>query len=873
MKILETQVYNGPNIYSLNPVIRMVLDIEDLEERPSNLIENFTDRLMEMMPTLYEHRCSEGVPGGFLTRLQEGTWAGHIVEHIALELQSVAGNAVGYGKARSADRKGVYNVVYSYLEEMVGVEAGRAAIRIVEHLAYGAPLNYEQELASLSRILDRVAYGPSTQSIINKAQERDIPFIRLSERNLVQLGYGKHQKRIEATVTSMTSLIATDLACNKEMAKKMLAEAGIPVPKGALTANREEAFTAAKAIGFPVVLKPVSSNHGKGVTINVRTREEVERAFDRALEYSDEVIIERLVEGRDHRVLVINDEVAAVSERVPAHVVGDGKHTLQELIDSENKNPLRGEGHEKPLTKILIDEESERLIAEQWLSLDSIPRAGQTVPLKYTANISTGGTAVDRTDDIHYENIETAKRAARIIGLDIAGVDMLTTDIARPLEETGGAICEVNAGPGFRMHVHPASGKPRDVAGAVLSMLFPPGAPSRVPIVAITGTNGKTTTSRMLAHILKLAGKKVGLTTTDGLYIDGKRILQGDLTGPWSSRMVLKDPTVDFAVLETARGGILRAGLGFDCCDIGVITNISEDHLGMNGIETLEDMADVKSLVVEVVRRDGYSILNAEDPYVAPLAERAGGQLCYFSLDPNNEVFKQHIGKGGIGVTRRDRTVVIERGPQDLPVLNVDSIPATFKGRAIFNVANAMAAALAAHLSGVSTHDIRTGLETFDTGYYLSPGRLNIEQIGDFRVLLDYAHNAAAYRNIAGFIQQLNVERRIGVIAGPGDRRDVDLETMGRIAGEAFDRLIIKEDDDRRGRAPGATAELIKRGALAAGLAAEAIEVVLAEPEALDQALRHARKGDLVVITADDIKRTFEQIVKFREERTSSASG
>lgn len=872
MKILETHVYGGPNTYSLNPVIRMVLDIEEMEERPSNVIENFTDRLMEMIPTLYEHRCSEGVPGGFLTRLREGTWAGHIVEHIALELQTVVGNAVGFGKARSAGQKGVYNVVYAYLEEKVGVEAGHAAIRIVEHLACGTPLDFEQELASLSRILDRVAYGPSTQAIINKAKERDIPFIRLSDRNLVQLGYGKHQKRIEATVTSMTSVIATDLACDKEISKKMLAEAGIPVPKGRLIANREEAFKTAKEIGFPVVLKPVGSNHGKGVTINVRTRDEVERAFDRAFKHSDEVIIERFVEGRDHRVLVINYEVAAVSQRVPAHVVGDGQHTLRELIDSENKNPLRGEGHEKPLTKIYIDEESERLMAEQWLSLDSIPRAGQTVWLKYTANISTGGTAVDRTDDIHYENIETAKRVARIIGLDIAGVDMLTTDIALPLEETGGAICEVNAGPGFRMHVHPAEGKPRDVAGAVLNMLFPPGAPSRIPIVAITGTNGKTTTARMLAHILKMAGRKVGLTTTDGMYIDGKRILEGDLTGPWSSRMVLKDPTVDFAVLETARGGMLRAGLGFDCCDIGVITNVSEDHLGVHGIETLEDLAYVKSLVVEVVRRDGYSILNAEDPCLVPLAERAGGQVCYFSLDPDNEVFKQHIGKGGIGVTRRDSSLIIERGPQDLPVLNVDSIPATFKGRAVFNVANAMVAALAAHLSGVSANDIRTGLETFDTGYYLSPGRLNIEQIGDFHVLLDYAHNVAAYRNIAGFIQQLNVDRRIGVIAGPGDRRDVDLEMIGHIAGGAFDRLIIKEDDDRRGRATGATAELIRRGALSAGLAAEAVEVVVDEPDAVGQALRQARKGDLVVITADNIKRTFEQIVKFREDRSSAAS-
>ncbi len=871
MKILETQVFRGPSVYSLNPVIRLKLDIEDLEEKPSNLIENFTDRLIEMMPTLYDHRCSEGVPGGFIIRLREGTWAGHIIEHVALELQCVVGTEVGFGKTRSADGTGVYNVVYSYIEEKVGLEAGLAAVRILEHLAYDAALDYQKELSALSRILDRVAYGPSTQSIIDKAKERDIPFIRLNDRNLVQLGHGKYQKRIEATVTSMTSLIATDIACDKELTKAMLDEAGVPVPKGRVVDTREDAITAAQDLGFPIVIKPLNANHGKGVAINLATREEVEQAYDRAADYSADVIVERFIAGRDHRVLVVNGEVVAVAERVPAHVTGDGHHTIQQLIDKENKNPMRGEGHEKALTKIFINEESERLIAEQNLSLESIPDAGQRVWLKYTANISTGGTAVDRTDDIHYENVETAKRAARIIGLDVVGVDMLTTDITRPLEETKGAICEVNAAPGFRMHVHPTVGRPRDVAGAVLDMLFPPGASARVPIVSITGTNGKTTTSRMLAHILKMSGKKVGLTTTDGLYIDGKRILQGDLTGPWSARMVLRDPTVDFAVLETARGGILRSGLGFDECNIGAITNVSEDHLGMRGIDTLEELAYVKSIVIEVVRRDGFSILNAEDPHLVPLAKNARGTLCWFSLDPNNEVFKQHIEQGGTGATLRDNSIVIKRGAQDLPAINLNSIPATFNGRAMFNVANAMVAALAAHLSSVNIHDIRTGLKTFETGFYLSPGRLNMEEVGDFHALLDYAHNTAAYRNVAAFIKKLHVERRVGVVAGPGDRRDIDIDTMGRIAGEAFDKLIIKEDDDRRGREIGETAELMKRGAMAAGLAAEAIEIITNEVEAVDHALRNARKGDLVVITADNIKRTFEQIVRFRDERTAAA--
>jgi cyanophycin synthetase len=871
MKILETQVFRGPNIYSLTPVIRLVLDIEDLEERPSNTIPEFTDRLIEMIPTLYEHRCSEGVPGGFITRLRDGTWAGHIVEHIAIELQCLAGTPVGYGKSRSTDRRGVYNIIYSYVEEKVGRRAGQAAVRLVEHLAYGTPLNFEEELAALSRLLDQVAYGPSTQAIIDKAKERDIPILRLNERNLVQLGHGKYQQRIEATVTSMTSLIATDIAGDKELTKRLLEDAGIPVPKGRIVKTVEEAVEAAHDIGFPAVIKPLNANHGKGVAINLRTQEEIEPAFDRALDYSDDVIVERYIAGRDHRVLVIKGEVVAVAERLPAHVVGDGHHPLQALIDIENKNPMRGEGHEKPLTKIYVNEESQRLIAQQNLTLDSIPSAGQTVWLKYTANISTGGTAVDRTDEIHHTNVETAQRAARLIGLDVAGVDMITTDITRPLEETGGAICEVNAAPGFRMHVHPAAGRRRDVAGAVLDMLFPPGAPSRIPIVAITGTNGKTTTARMLAHILKMAGKKVGLTTTDGLYVDGQRLLHGDLTGPWSAQMVLREPTVDFAVLETARGGILRAGLGFDACDIGVITNVSEDHLGLRGVETLDDLAHIKSVVIEVVRPDGYSILNAEDPHLAPLAERATGQLCYFSLDPDNEVLQQHVEQGGMGVTLHDQALIIRQGRHDLPVINLNSIPATFNGRALFNVANAMVAALAAHLSGVSIHDIRAALKIFDTHFYLSPGRLNLEPVGDFHVLLDYAHNPAAYRNVASFIHKLHVGRRIGVVAAPGDRRDVDIEAMGRIAGQAFDWLILKEDDDRRGRAVGETAALMKRAAIAAGRDPATIEIVLNEVEAVDHALRQARKDDLIIITADNIKRTFEQIIKFRDQRAAIA--
>ncbi|MCS6884534.1 MAG: cyanophycin synthetase [Acidobacteriota bacterium] len=870
MKVLETRVFRGPNIYSLKPVIRLLLDIEELEERPSNTIEGFTDRLIEMIPTLYEHRCSEGVPGGFISRLRSGTWMGHIVEHIALELQCLVGTHVGYGKCRSAGKPGLYNVIYSYVEEKVGLQAGQMAIQLVEHLVYGKEFNYEQQLRELSRTLERCAYGPSTQAMIDKAKERDIPVLRLNDRNLVQLGHGVYQKRIQATVTSFTNLIAVDIACDKELTKKLLDDVGIPVPKGEVVEDVEAALEAARTLGYPVVVKPLDGNHGKGVAINVQDDETLRRAFEAAYQYSREVIVERYIKGRDHRILVINGEVVAVAERVPAHVVGDGRHTVKELVEIANRDPRRGEGHEKPLTKIVINAESERLLEEQGLTLNSVPKEGQVVYLKYTANISTGGTAIDRTDEVHYSVVEMAKRAARVIGLDVAGIDLITTDITRPVEETGGAICEVNAAPGFRMHVHPTEGKPRDVATPVLEMLFPPGTPSRIPIVAVTGTNGKTTTVRMVAHILKMAGKKVGLSTTDGIYIDGKKILTGDLTGPWSAQMVLRDPTVEFAVLETARGGILRAGLGFDRCNIGVITNISEDHLGSGGIETLEDLAHVKSLVIEVVDPKGYAILNAEDPTVVKLAERSGGQVAYFALNPENETIKKHRAAQGTVITVVDNVIKIFQGTYEIPVMNVNSIPATFNGRATVNVANAITAVLAAYLSGVKIDDIRAGLKTFSTNFNSAPGRLNLETVGDFHVLLDYAHNIAAYESLCKFAANFKVDRKIGVIAAPGDRRDIDIERIGQVVGKTFSYLIIKEDDNRRGRAIGEVAAKLKAAAVSVGMPEEKIEVIVDEPAAVDAALKMGRKDDLILITCDNIKRCFEQVVRFRDAKQSA---
>lgn len=865
MKVLETQVFRGPNIYSLKPVIKLLVDIEELEERPSSKIDNFTDRLIEMIPSLFEHRCSEGVPGGFIMRLREGTWMGHIMEHISLELQCLIGTPVGYGKCRSAGRPGLYNVIYSYVEEKVGLRAGRIALQIVEHLVYDKEFDFRKEMIGLGQVLEDTAYGPSTQAMIDKAKERNIPVLRLNDKNLVQLGHGVYQKRIQATVTSFTNLIAVDVASDKELTKRLLDDVGIPVPKGSVVDNLADAIDAANDMGYPVVVKPLDGNHGKGVAIGIKNDAELEKALEGASKYSDDVIIEQLIKGTDHRILVVNGEMVAVAQRVPAHVIADGAHNIRELVDITNHDPRRGDGHEKPLTKIFINDESERLIAEQGYTLDSIPEANQVIYLKYTANLSTGGTAIDRTEDIHYSIVEMAKRAARVIGLDVAGIDLITTDITKPIEETGGAICEVNAGPGFRMHVHPTEGRPRDVATPVLNMLFPPGSPSRVPIVAITGTNGKTTTARMVAHILKMAGRKVGLTTTDGLYIDGKRILTGDLTGPWSAQMVLRDPTVDFAVLETARGGILRAGLGYDTCNVGIITNIAEDHLGLRGIETVEDLSFVKSLVIETVDPSGYAILNAENEHTVRLADRASGKVAFFALDANNEIVRKHRSEGGTVVTVQDSVIKIFQGSYEIPVININSIPATFNGRAKMNIANAMAAILAMHLSGIKIDDIRSGLKTFNTNFHLAPGRLNLEQVGDFHVLLDYAHNTAAYESLANFVSQLKVVDKVGVVAAPGDRRDVDIESMGNIAGKVFTRMIIKEDDNRRGRENGLIAEKLKQAAIRGGLSEDNIQVITNEVEAVDHALKNAQKDELIVITCDNVKRCFEQVTRFRD--------
>jgi cyanophycin synthetase len=869
LEIRQVRVYSGPNLWAYKPLIHLILDLGDFEQHPSDALDGFTDALLGFIPSLKRHKCSIGAPGGFVQRMRQGTWMGHIVEHVAIELQSLAGNDVKFGKTRATDEPGVYNVVYEYLEETVGIEAGRIAVDLCQAIAEGRAFDLEERVTALTHMVNDLAFGPSTLSILKEAKKRGIPIIRLNDANLVQLGYGRYQQRIQATTTSLTRMIATDIACDKHLTKKLLADIGIPVPQGVLVKTEEEAIEEAEAIGYPVVVKPLDFSHGRGISLNIRDREHLVNAWHAARAYTREIIVERFMHGRDFRILVVNNEVVAVAERVPAHVTGDGRHTVRELVEMLNADPRRGIGHEKVLTKVTVDDQSLHLLTEQGLTLDDIADEGRRVLLKSTANISTGGTAVDHTDVIHFANLEMARRAARVIGLDIAGIDVICDDITRPVAETGGGIVEVNAAPGFRMHVAPSEGKARDVAGPVVDMLFPPATPFRVPIISITGTNGKTTTSRMCAHILKMAGHKVGLTTTDGIYIDGSLIRRGDMTGPWSARMVLKDPTVDRAVLETARGGILRSGLGFERCDVGAVLNISNDHLGAGGIMTLEDLAHVKALVIDVVLPGGWGVLNAEDPRCVAMANRCDGKVAYFSLDPRADAFRKHIDSEAMGVTCEDGWIVIHDGRKRIPVVEVLDVPATYGGISEANVKNALAATVICHVSGVRVEDIRQGLKTFDASYHLTPGRLNLIDVRDFRVLLDYAHNVAAYEEVERFVGAFKKRRSIGVIAAPGDRQNENLQRMGVIAGRCFDHVIIKEDDDPRGRERGEVARIIEDG-VREGRASvgrdggDAVETVLSEEAAVERGLEVAGVDDLVVILADKLQRTWEQVTRFR---------
>jgi cyanophycin synthetase len=881
MKISRTNVYVGPNLYAHFPVIRYILDLGELEQWPSaRLGEAFIGPLLQSLPGLDEHGCSYREPGGFVRRLREdeGTWLGHVLEHVILELQNIAGSDVSFGRTRSIDgQPGHYTMVFEYEDEAVGRRAGQLGLDLLHSLlppqlkpedAPADDWDFEAERDQFILYAQRRAFGPSTASLVRAAEDRGVPWIRLNRQSLVQFGYGRFQKRIQATTTSLTSNIAVEIASDKEETNQILRDLGLPVPDQRLVQTARDAVRAARRIGGPVVTKPLAGNHGRGVSIKLATDEEVEAGFTKAAEYSRNVVVEKYLEGFDHRLLVINGELIAAAKRIPGHVVGDGRSTVAELVEILNQDPRRGIGHEKVLTRIEIDAQAERLLARVGYTVDSVPAAGEAVYLRSTANLSTGGTAIDVTDEIHPDNRDMAIRAIQAIGLDIGGVDFLTADITRSYREVGGGICEVNAGPGFRMHVAPSEGQPRDVAGPVLDMLFPDGESGTIPIACITGTNGKTTTSRMLAHILKMRGYTVGLTSTDGIHIDGQLTVPGDMTGPTSARMILRDPAVDAAVLETARGGLVRAGMGLRSCNVACCLNVSGDHLGQGGIDTIEQLAEIKRIPIEVAT--DAVVLNADDRLCLGMADYTdASHVCYVTMKPGHPLVKQHVRAGGQAFVLEDgmngHMITIYDQGKHMPLLWTHLIPATLQGRALHNVQNAMFAAALAYNMHLSLDDIRQGLRTFDSTFFQTPGRMNIFDDHPFRVVMDYAHNPAAVRAMCTLVDHFEVQgRRLVVLSAPGDRRDQDIEEIADIAAGHFDHFICRCDDHRRGRGDDEVAQMLKARLVLKGVSEDRIDVIPDERAAVEHALRMAAADDLVLVLADKVKRSWKQIVQFK---------
>ena len=881
MRILERSVYVGPSLYAHFPVIRLELDLGELEAWPTaRLGARFIDALAAALPGLAEHGCSYREPGGFLRRMREGegTWLGHVLEHVAIELQNIAGEEVTFGKTRSSDGiAGHYTVVYEYAQRDEGIAAGELGLKLLLSLLPaelrpegGVPSGWEWPEArdQFIRFAQRRALGPSTHSLVRAAEARGIPWLRLNEQSLVQLGHGKYQQRLQATVSGRTPHISVELASDKEETNKILAGLGLPVPQQELVQSETQAVRAARRIGFPVVVKPYNGNHGRGISIRLTSDQEVAHGFTVAREHSRSVIVESFLEGDDHRLLVVNGELVAATRRTPGHVVGDGEHTVAELIDIVNQDPRRGVGHEKVLTRLELDPQAHKMLQRAGLTPESVPANGQAVYLRSTANLSTGGTATDVTDIIHPDNREMAERAIRAVGLDVGGVDFLSKNIAESYRKIGGGICEVNAAPGFRMHVAPSEGTARDVATPVIDMLFPAGTPARVPIAAVTGTNGKTTTARMLAHITKMAGYTPGLTTTDGVYIDGQRTVSGDMTGPVSARMVLADPQIDIAVLETARGGLLRAGMGVNQVDVGAVLNVQPDHLGLKGIDTLEQLAAVKRIVVEVSSE--CAVLNADDPLVLKMSGYTEAKhVCYVTMNPQHALVREHVRAGGracaLEAGVNGQMITLYDKSSHIPLLWTHLIPATLEGRATHNVQNAMFAAAMAFSLGIKLDAIRQGLRTFDSTFFQAPGRMNIFNEHPFKVLLDYGHNAHAVAAVADVAQRLDVAgKRIVVVAGPGDRRDEDLIAIARAVAGRFDHYICRRDDGLRDRAPDEVPRIQAEALRAAGVADKSISIIPDEQAAINAALEMGQPGDLILIFADQLTRSWKQITKFR---------
>jgi cyanophycin synthetase len=862
MKIDEIRVFNGRNIYSHKKCIKIDVDLEGYKDIPTKSIENFNERLLKILPQIKEHRCGIDEEGGFVKRLKEGTYLSHVCEHIILALQNILEINVSYGKSREI-YEDKYYIIYEYSYENTGIETGKIAVALVNSLINGTEFNLNNDLKILRSILREEEIGPSTLSIITEAKKKNIPIIKLAEGSIFQLGYGKHSKIIEATIDNDTEAIGVDIACDKLLSKEFLQNQCLPVAEGDIVRNSQELLIKADRIGYPVVLKPRYGNQGKGVFVNIKDEKEVIRAYRILSEKFDNIIIEKNIFGKDYRVCIVDGKMVAVSERIPPYVIGDGINNIKQLIDELNKDSKRGEDHEKPLTKIKIDEELKQCILKKEYNLESIIPKGKKIALRENANLSTGGEAIDCTDIICEENIDICKRTAKTIGLNICGIDICCSDISKPIG-TDGAIIEVNAAPGIRMHHYPSKGKSRNVAGAIVDMMFKD-TPTQMPVVSVTGTNGKTTTTRLIGYVLTLSGYNVGMTTTGGIYVNNRCIEKGDTTGYNSAMTILTNKEIDAAVLETARGGIIRRGLAYDLADVGVITNITEDHLGIDGIETIEDLAYVKSLIGEAVKNKGYVVINADDNASISILNRIKSNIIMFSKNKRNPMLLKNIKQGGYGVYTHEGVIYVEKGENILPIVRIKDVMITLDAKLTYNIENAMAACAALIGLNIDYSIIRKGLISFYGDENFNPGRFNIYNINGVQVVLDYGHNIEGYKAVIKGAKSIEHKRLIGVIGVPGDRTDASTEYIGEISGNSFDYIYIKEDKDKRGRKVGEIANIIKRGIIKSGFDERKLEIILGEQEALKKAIDNAGDGDLIIIFFEKL----DPLVKLVKEKIS----
>lgn len=845
MKIVKKRAFEGRNIYSHKKCIRIDVDLEGYSEIPSKDIKDFNISLVKYVPELAMHRCGIDEEGGFIKRLEEGTYLAHICEHVILSLQNRIGIDVCYGKSRVINGD-MYYIIFQYEYKDTAFECANCAVDLINSLIHNNKIDIESKMENIKQILSREKIGPSTSVILEEARRRGIPYIKVGEESIYQLGYGKYSRMIEATICSSTSGVGIDIASDKLLTKQMLDDEYLPVAEGGKVRDAFDVLLKAQCIGYPVVLKPRYGNHGRGVIVNIKDNEEVVKAYKTLTEKFNckDIIIEKYIKGRDYRICMVDGKVAAAAERIPPFITGDGVHTVNELIQELNNDENRGEGHEKPLTRVQMDDEVIDCIKSEGCTLQSVLLRGRNLYLRRNCNLSTGGMSIDCTDMLCSENVEICERCAKTIGLDICGIDICCSDISKPID---GAILEVNAAPGIRMHHYPWRGKKRNVAGSIIDMLFKDDARA-IPITAVTGTNGKTTTSRLIAHVLEMKGYNVGMAVTGGIYINGRCIAKGDTTGYDSARTILMNKSVDCAVLECARGGLIRRGLAYDLADVGVITNITNDHLGIDGINSIDELAKVKSLVWEAVKEDGYCVVNGDDKMSLSVLHRIKSKVIVFSKDRNNPILRKAIQKGSFGIYIFDNVMYAESGKGIYPVIKVNDIKITLNGVLTYNIENAMAACAALVGLGVDCSVIGKGFASFYGDESCNPGRFNMYNVNGATIVLDYGHNIEGYKAVLSGAKMLKHRRLVGIIGVPGDRNDKSVIELGNIAGSNFDYIYIKEDKDKRGRRPGEISEILQSGVKESGFPMNNVSIILDEEEALKTAIDNALPGDLIII-------------------------